>query len=60
MRAFLRLIYKQKPMPSKSGDPSFIERLYERGEARVTQVLEEFLKNPVYSRDYPPAKNLES
>ena len=21
---------------------------------------EEFLKNPVYSRDYPPAKNLES
>jgi branched-chain amino acid transport system substrate-binding protein len=21
---------------------------------------EEFLKNPVYSRDWPPAKNLES
>jgi branched-chain amino acid transport system substrate-binding protein len=21
---------------------------------------EEFLKNPVYSRDFPPAKNLES
>jgi hypothetical protein len=33
-------------MSSKSGDPSFIERLYERGEARVSQVLEEFLKNP--------------
>ena len=37
-----------------------VERVYENVSQFWTYKPEEFLKNPVYSRDYPPAKNLES
>ena len=37
-----------------------VERVYENVSQFWTYKPEEFLKNPVYSRDYPPARNLES
>jgi branched-chain amino acid transport system substrate-binding protein len=37
-----------------------VERTYPNVSQFWTYKPEEFLKNPVYSRDYPPAKNLES
>jgi branched-chain amino acid transport system substrate-binding protein len=52
----------------------YIRRVARKGGRLVNEVIhtypnvsqfwtykpEEFLKNPVYSRDWPPAKNLES
>ena len=37
-----------------------VERVFENVSQFWTYKPEEFLKNPVYSRDYPPARNLES
>lgn len=37
-----------------------VERTYPNVSQFWTYKPEEFLKNPVYSRDYPPARNLES
>ena len=37
-----------------------VERVYDNVSQFWTYKPEEFLKNPVYSRDYPPARNLES
>jgi len=37
-----------------------VERVYDNVGQFWTYKPEEFLKNPVYSRDYPPARNLES
>lgn len=37
-----------------------VERVYDNVSQFWTYKPEEFLRNPVYSRDYPPARNLES
>ncbi len=37
-----------------------VERVYDKVGQFWTYKPEEFLKNPVYSRDYPPARNLEA
>ena len=37
-----------------------VERVYDKVSQFWTYKPEEFLKNPVYSRDFPPARNLEA
>jgi branched-chain amino acid transport system substrate-binding protein len=37
-----------------------VERTYDNVSQFWNYKAEDFLKNPVYSRDYPPARNLES